>query len=203
MFSGIIEEVATVVEAVDRGSNRELWIRAACASELRPDQSVAHNGVCLTVEEVRADLFRVTVIAESLSKSNLGSLTAGSRVNLERCLRADQRVDGHFVQGHVDTTGTVLSVVDLDGSRDLWVQYDRDSSTLIVPRGSIAVDGISLTVAELDDARSALKVSLIPYTLEHTNVAQRKVGDLVNLEFDVLGKYARRFLELRGNQTDR
>ena len=203
MFTGIIEEVATVLEARPMGSNRQFWIAARCAGELRPEQSVAHNGVCLTVEAARADAYRVTVIAESLSKSALGAWGPGSRVNLERCLSANARLDGHFVQGHVDTTGTVLAVDEHDGSRDVWVSLGAESAALVVPRGSIAVDGISLTVAEvsasadLPSPQLSFKISIIPYTVGHTNIGERVVGDRVNLEFDVLGKYVQRFLELR------
>lgn len=198
MFTGIIEEVATVLESAQTATNRQLWIRANCASELRADQSVAHNGVCLTVEEVRAGSYGVTVIAESLAKSSLGSLVAGSRVNLERCLRIDARLDGHFVQGHVDTTGQVLAIEDRDGSRDIWVSLPSDAAALVVPRGSITVDGISLTVAELVDSPLQFKVSIIPYTLLHTNIGERGPGDRLNLEFDVLGKYVQRLMEVRG-----
>ncbi len=197
MFTGIIEEVGCVHESQVVGTNRSFWIQARCAPELRPEQSVAHNGVCLTVEEVRGDVYRVTVIAESLAKSSLGSMRVGSRVNIERCLRADDRLDGHFVQGHVDTTGRVSTVRDNDGSRDLWVAVADEWAPLLVARGSISVDGISLTVAELEDKPLRFKVSLIPFTLNHTNIGERAPGDIVNLEFDVLGKYTRRFLELK------
>lgn len=197
MFTGIVEEVGRVAEVQTSGTNRVFWVQAALAGQLKVDQSVAHNGVCLTVEELRADAFRVTVIAESLSKTALGSLEVGSSLNLERCLRADARVDGHFVQGHVDVTGRIEKITDRDGSHDYWISYPSEFATLLIPRGSIAVNGISLTVAELADADGQFKVSIIPFTLQHTNLGQSRVGDLVNLEFDLLGKYAVRAAELR------
>lgn len=189
MFTGIIEDTAIVEEIIHSGKNQTFRLKARIAREFHVDQSVAHNGTCLTVEEVfpESSEYRVTAIAETLQKTSLGSLKTNSIVNLERSLKANSRIDGHFVQGHVDTTGSVQSIVDQNGSTDYIITFPESFDTLIIPRGSIAVQGISLTVAETE--RGWFKVSIIPYTKEHTNIQDWQIGSSVNLEFDVLGKY--------------
>lgn len=188
MFTGIIEATGTIRQLQPSGTNLQLWVEAPFVHELKIDQSVAHNGVCLTVAELRDGLYRLDVILESLNRSSLGALQPGNVVNLERCLLPHQRIDGHFVQGHVDTTGIIQSITDHNGSWDVWIAYDAAAyGKLIVPKGSIAIDGISLTVAE--DLPGRFRLSIIPYTWQHTNAHTWQVGSAVNLEFDILGKY--------------
>ncbi|MFN8923154.1 MAG: riboflavin synthase [Sphingobacteriia bacterium] len=187
MFTGIIEALGTIEAIEPVGTNLQLWVSAPFVQELKIDQSVAHNGVCLTVAELKDGLYRLDVIQESLNRSSLGLLQPGASVNLERCVQAGQRMDGHFVQGHVDTTGTIQQIENQDGSWDVWISYPPEQATLIVQKGSVAVDGISLTVAE--DLAGRFRLSLIPYTWQHTNAHSWRVGSPVNLEFDILGKY--------------
>ena len=197
MFTGIIEQLGSVVGVEDHGTNKDLLIRAAMTPELRVDQSVAHNGVCLTVVEVTPDqqgqsgTYRVTAVLETLQRSNLGALKPGDPVNLERCLRVGDRLDGHMVQGHVDTVTECLSVTELDGS---WTYSFRlpQPAELLVHKGSICINGVSLTIAQLDDERFG--VAIIPYTHAHTTFHALRAGDRVNIEFDVLGKYVQRMM---------
>lgn len=204
MFTGIIETFAVVKSIEDRGGNRVFHLETDIASEFRPEESVAHNGVCLTVENVADRLYQVTAIPESLQRSMLGKLAVGDRVNLERSLPAGGRLDGHFVQGHVDATGEVQRVIEpeagtdvADSSWEFFVRYAAEYEALIVEKGSICINGISLTVARNDPAEHTFSVCIIPYTWEHTNVKQWSVGTTVNLEFDVLGKYVQKILSLR------
>lgn len=198
MFTGIVEATGRISALKVEGGNLRLTVEAPFAHELREDQSVAHNGACLTVEKLAEDGLRYEVVAieETLSKTNLGRLSVGELVNLERCLRADSRIDGHFVQGHVDRTTALLAVDALDGSWLLHFELPEVSRAWIVPRGSVALNGVSLTVADLADNR--FTVAIIPYTWEHTNLSRLMPGDLVNVEFDWMGKYVVRWLELRG-----
>ncbi len=197
MFTGIIEQLGSVVGVEDHGTNRDLVILAAMTPELRVDQSVAHNGVCLTVVEVTPDqqmqggTYRVTAVLETLQRSNLGTLKPGDPVNLERCLRVGDRLDGHMVQGHVDTVTECLDVTELDGS---WTYSFRlpQPAELLVHKGSICINGVSLTIAQLDDERFG--VAIIPYTHAHTTFHALRAGDRVNIEFDVLGKYVQRMM---------
>ncbi len=195
MFTGIIESIGTLENLSTSGSNHTFWVRSQLAPELRVDQSIAHDGVCLTVEEVRPDAFRVTAIAETLSKTALGQWAAGTRVNLERCLRADGRVDGHFVQGHVDTTGQVEGIRENSGSLEIWISYPVSFDALVVDRGSIAVNGISLTLARTEPGR--FMIAIIPHTITHTNIGDMRKGAAVNLEFDILGKYVAKMADRR------
>ncbi len=193
MFTGIIESLGEVVAVTPEGSNRHLDVRTSLAPELRVDQSVAHNGVCLTVTEVRDDTYRVTAIDETLRKSNLGQLQPGDAVNLERCLPAHGRFDGHIVQGHVDQTGTCQQVTEQDGSWRFVFTFERtDEAYLVVEKGSITVNGVSLTCFEAHER--GFTVAIIPYTYAHTTFGQLQPGDTVNLEFDILGKYVQRIL---------
>lgn len=195
MFTGIVEEVGEVVDVRPAGSNREIIVRAGMTSELRIDQSVSHNGVCLTVVELMGDRYRVTAVEETLQRSNLGELKVGDGVNLERSLRIGDRLDGHMVQGHVDTTTTCIAVNERDGS--WWYTFALPKEKhLLVAKGSVCLNGVSLTIADLTDA--SFSVAIIPYTFEHTNFRSLKAGDRVNVEFDVLGKYVERMMAARG-----
>jgi riboflavin synthase len=192
MFTGIVEEVGEVVELHESGTNRDLVIRARMTPELRVDQSVSHNGVCLTVVAISGDTYRVTAVKETLERSNLGDLKSGDGVNLERSLRIGDRLDGHMVQGHVDTVTECLSVEDVGGS---WRYAFRvpEQKHLLVHKGSICLNGVSLTIAELEAGHFA--VAIIPYTYAHTTFRSLKAGHRVNVEFDVLGKYVERMLQ--------
>lgn len=186
MFTGIIEQMGEVVELQSNQNNLEIWFKAPFTNALKIDQSVAHNGVCLTVDKIKGDVYRITAIKETLERSNIGQLKAGDFVNLERCLKADGRFDGHIVQGHVDTTAICFQIEDQNGSTNFHFEYPEGKG-LTVEKGSITVNGISLTVVRSES--NVFSVSIIPYTLEQTNLAQLKVGDEVNIEFDIVGKY--------------
>ncbi len=199
MFSGIVEEAATVVSAVKADGNLQLTVRSSFAGELKIDQSVAHNGVCLTVVDLKDDTYTVTAIQETLDRSNLGDLQAGDLVNLERSMIMNGRLDGHIVQGHVDTTAVCTEVVELDGSHYFKFEYEVSPEMIAkgymtVEKGSVTVNGVSLTVC--DSERNSFRVAIIPYTFNHTNFCQIKVGTRVNLEFDIIGKYIARMQQL-------
>ena len=191
MFTGIIECIGSVENVTRSGSNLDLLIRSQISSELKIDQSIAHNGVCLTVVAQQDDQHTVTIVKESLQRSNLSHLEKGTPVNLERCLKLGDRLDGHLVQGHVDETVPCLDISNQNGS---WHYRFRlpDDPSLIVRKGSITLNGVSLTVADLDD--ESFRVAVIPYTHEHTTFRQLGVNDRVNLEYDMLGKYVQRLL---------
>lgn len=197
MFTGIIESLGEVAAITPEGSNRHLQLRTPLAAELRVDQSVAHNGVCLTVTDVQADTYQVTAIDETLQKSNLGQLAPGDPVNLERCMPADGRFDGHIVQGHVDLVGMCERVEAQDGSWLYTFAFEpTNEAYLVVEKGSITVNGASLTCFNTHD--QGFTVAIIPYTYEHTNFHRLQAGDTVNLEFDILGKYMQRILSRQG-----
>jgi riboflavin synthase len=196
MFTGIIETMGQVTHLRQDESNLHISIRAPFAQELQVDQSVAHNGVCLTVVQLAGEEYTVTAIAETLQKTNLGQLREGDLVNLERCLRADSRFDGHIVQGHVDGTAVCTAVENQNGSWLFSFRHDRSGGNITVEKGSICVNGISLTV--VNSRPDGFSVAIIPYTWEHTNLQHVKPGDTVNLEFDIIGKYVVRMLERRG-----
>lgn len=193
MFSGIVEEAAAVVAAERRDGNLRLRVKASFADELSIDQSVAHNGVCLTVVAVFPDsTYEVTAIQETLDRSNLGLLAPGDLINLERSMKIGGRLDGHIVQGHVDCTARCTAIKDVEGSRYFRFEYAvsdemRRQGYLTVEKGSVTVNGVSLTVC--DSEPGAFRVAIIPYTLEHTNFCRIAEGTVVNLEFDILGKY--------------
>ena len=200
MFSGIVEEAARVVRA-DRTQDNNLQLTVNCSfkDELKIDQSVAHNGVCLTVVSIADDGYTVTAIAETLDRSKLGDLKPGDLVNLERSMLMNGRLDGHIVQGHVDTTAVCTDIEELDGSRYFKFKYDVSPELIAkgymtVEKGSVTVNGVSLTVC--DSERDTFRVAIIPYTLEHTNFKDIKVGTRVNLEFDIIGKYLARLADL-------
>lgn len=198
MFSGIIEKTARVLAIESDGSNRHFTLENPFGDEVYIDQSIAHNGTCLTLVAIDGDNkhYTVTAVKETLDKTNLGSWQTGTLVNIERCIRADARMDGHFVQGHVDITSHCLNVEDEDGSWRFTFALPADYRHLVVDKGSIAINGTSLTVI-LDKKRPDLfQVAIIPYTYEHTNFHTLQKGDKVNLEFDILGKYMSRFVEV-------
>ncbi len=193
MFTGIIESLGLVREVGTAGSNRVFWIESSVSPELRIDQSVSHSGVCLTVEEVKDGLHRVTAIEETLRKTNLRNWKPGEGVNLERCLIMDGRLDGHIVQGHVDTTATCVKRKELDGSWEFRFEFPVAFSRLIIEKGSISLNGISLTI--FDVKKKHFTVAVIPYTYEHTNIRNVFPGSEVNLEFDMIGKYVARLMK--------
>jgi riboflavin synthase len=193
MFTGIIEEVGEVVKVERKGMAALLAIRTSFARELRSGDSVSVNGVCLTVLAVQPPTFWVEAVEETIARTNLGFLKAGDRVNLERALSASGRLGGHFVQGHVDGTGVIAQIVPRLRSKVMRIRCPQELMPYIVPKGSIAVDGVSLTVVEV--GADWFTVSLIPFTLEHTTLGLRKVGDVVNLEVDILAKYVRHLLQ--------
>ena len=198
MFTGIIENVGELVNIVSEGENKHLEISSSLASELKVDQSVSHNGVCLTVTEVLGTTtYRVTAIQETLKRSNLGKLSNGTKINLERCMSANGRFDGHIVQGHVDLTATCTEIEDQAGSWLFRFSYEPTSpDQLLVEKGSVTINGVSLTCFDITD--SSFAVAIIPYTYQHTNFNQLEIGGTVNLEFDIIGKYISRIV---GNQT--
>lgn len=192
MFTGIIEALGTVKEVRSEGSNRHFAVESSIGTELKVDQSVSHNGVCLTVTEVNGKVHWVTAIDETLKKSTLGKLKAGDSINLERCMIANGRFDGHIVQGHVDQTGIVTTVKDEDGSWLFDFEFDPAFGNVVVEKGSICINGVSLTCFKVND--KSFTVAIIPYTYQHTNFNTLIKGDLVNLEFDIIGKYVKRLL---------
>lgn len=195
MFTGIIESLGKLVKAEKEGTNVHFTFQSPISSELKIDQSLAHNGVCLTVLGIEEDQHVVTAIDETLKRTNLGQLDIGSEVNLERCMPAHGRFDGHIVQGHVDQLGEVISIKEMDGSHVFSFKHDVGAN-FTVDKGSITINGVSLTA--YDTSNTGFSVAIIPYTLEHTTFKHLKVGHKVNLEFDIVGKYVARMLENRG-----
>jgi riboflavin synthase len=192
MFTGIIETLAKVEDILKRDSNIDFFFSSSITPELKIDQSLAHNGVCLTVVAIHENIYRVTAIDETLKRTNLGLLKKGDKVNLERCMPANGRFDGHIVQGHIDTTAVCKSVKDINGSWEFVFEYKADPKHITVEKGSITVNGVSLTV--VDSQQNQFSVHIIPYTFEHTNFMNVKAGDNVNLEFDIVGKYIAKIL---------
>lgn len=190
MFTGIIENQGILESVEEHGGNKTYWIKSSLSPELKIDQSVSHNGICLTVEAVNGYKYRVTAIAETIRKTNAASWTPGDHINLERAMLLNARLDGHLVQGHVDTTGICLSINEESGSWIFHFKFPGQFAHLIIEKGSITVNGISLTAFEVD--KDSFKVAIIPYTYEHTNIRFLKKGDIVNLEFDLIGKYIHR-----------
>jgi riboflavin synthase len=189
MFTGIVENQATVIAIHQNGSNVDFVFESNLAPKLKIDQSLSHNGVCLTVTSIAEKTYTVTAIQETLNRTNLGHLTVGQLVNLERCLPADGRLDGHIVQGHVDCVGSIDEIHDLDGSWMIFISHPVEAG-LTVTKGSVCLNGVSLTV--VDSFPDAFSVAIIPYTWEHTNLSQLTLGDSVNIEFDILGKYMKK-----------
>lgn len=195
MFTGIIKSVGTVEKITDLDGGKEITIASDFSRQISVDQSISINGVCHTATVCDDKTFTVQSVEETLRKTNIGALEEGDPVNLERSLRPDQLLDGHIVQGHVDATGTIKKIAQEGTDWLFTIEYPKEHSNLIVGRGSIAIDGISLTIA--NEKENIFSVAIIPYTFKHTNLQSKKVGDTVNLEFDVLGKYVIKYLENR------
>lgn len=195
MFTGIIEDLGTVTDLKRKQDNLIITIKSKIGPELKIDQSVAHNGVCLTVTNIKGLEYTITAIKETLSKTNLGTLKTGDEINLERAMKLGDRLDGHIVQGHVDQVGICKSIIKENGSWVFNFEYDGTTKNMTIEKGSITINGVSLTV--VDSGINAFSVAIIPYTYEHTNFKSIKAGDSVNLEFDVLGKYIQKLYESR------
>lgn len=200
MFSGIVEEAAVVKQLIKDGGNLHLTLECSFTSELKIDQSVAHNGVCLTVVAIEGNSYTVTAVAETLLRSNLGKLTIGDKVNVERSMIMNGRLDGHIVQGHVDQTAQCTNIEEADGSWYFTFNYEFDKEMaqqgyMTVEKGSVCVNGVSLTV--VNSKNNSFQVAIIPYTFEHTNFCQLKIGSIVNLEFDIVGKYISKMMSFK------
>ncbi len=194
MFTGIIETLGVVANIVKEQDNVHFTIKSNITNELKIDQSVAHNGVCLTVVSIDKDEYIVTAIKETLEKTNIGNLKISNEVNLERAMKLGDRLDGHIVQGHVDETGICTSIKDENGSTVFTFSYQSKYNNITIEKGSITVNGVSLTV--VDSKKESFSVAIIPYTLENTIFKNIEIGDVVNLEFDVIGKYVSRLTNL-------
>ena len=195
MFTGIIECLGTVETITASGSNKTFWISSPLSHELKIDQSVSHDGVCLTVEEIQNGRHRITAIDETLQKSNLNLWQVGTVVNMERCMQMNGRLDGHIVQGHVDATAACVSRLDANGSWQFRFSFDKKFASLVIEKGSIAINGISLTV--FDVSMNEFSVAIIPYTFAYTNMQHLQPGMPVNIEFDMIGKYVNRIMETK------
>jgi riboflavin synthase len=195
MFTGIIEQMGVVESIVHNGTNISYAVSAAMAPELKVDQSLAHDGVCLTVEQINGHQYQVTAIEETIRKTNLAEWVVGKKINLERCMQMNGRLDGHIVQGHVDCTATCIEANTLDGSWEYRFEFDPSFAPLIIEKGSVAVNGTSLTCFNV--SQHAFTVAIIPFTYVHTGIHQLKIGDKVNIEFDILGKYVQRAIAVK------
>jgi riboflavin synthase len=194
MFTGIIEALGHIQKASADRTNRIFWIKSNISHELKIDESLCHNGICLTVEEIQGDLYRVTAIQETLEKTNSGQWKVGDTVNLERSMQMNGRIDGHIVQGHVDGTAICIAKKDRGGSVEFTFRFDQKNAALLIEKGSICVNGVSLTAFNV--ARDTFTVAIIPYTFEHTNFSTIREGEPVNIEFDILGKYVARIVQI-------
>lgn len=195
MFTGIIEATGIIIEIAEEGSNKTFTVQSAISKDLKIDQSVCHDGVCLTVTDINPEWHRVTAIKETLEVSNLDTKKSGDELNLERCMQMNGRLDGHIVQGHVDSTATCTERKELDGSTEFVFAYDSSFAALMVEKGSVTVNGISLTCFNVTD--NTFTVAVIPYTFEHTNIKNVFTEMLVNIEFDIIGKFVQRNLNLK------
>jgi len=195
MFTGIIETTGFIHKIILSGTNRTFCVKSPISQELKVDQSVSHNGVCLTVEAINDGMHQLTAIEETLAKTNLGDWQEGDTVNIERCLQMNGRLDGHIVQGHVDTTGTCTVAIEKNGSLEYSFEIDKKFASLIIEKGSISLNGISLTIFNVKE--DGFTVAIIPYTYTHTNMQFLKAGDKVNIEFDMIGKYVNRMESLK------
>lgn len=194
MFTGIIESLGEVLAITKEGSNIHFLIHSTLAKELKVDQSLSHNGVCLTVTSIDNESYSVTAILETLNRTNLGQLKVGDKVNLERAMSYNGRLDGHIVQGHVDDVGFCTKVVEQDGSWEYFFEYEANPDHILVDKGSVCINGVSLTV--VNPSTNTFNVAIIPYTYEHTTFKDIRIGDKVNLEFDILGKYVAKYAML-------
>lgn len=194
MFTGIVESIGTVRNITAEGTNKSFWIESILTAELSIDQSVSHQGVCLTVDQIKDGQYRVTAIDETLKKTNLNEWKEGDKVNLERCMIMNGRLDGHVVQGHVDTTAVCIAKEEKNGSTEFSFQFPMQYAGLVIEKGSISVNGTSLTLFNITN--DTFTVAIIPYTFEHTSISEVEVGTKVNIEFDIIGKYILRQAEL-------
>jgi riboflavin synthase len=197
MFTGIIEALGEIKEVSKHQSNCIFYVRSELSSELKIDESVIHNGVCLTVENIENDIYRITAIEETLKKTNAGNWKTNDLINLERAMKINDRLDGHIVQGHIDGTGICIHKENKEGSVEFTFQYNENFAALIIEKGSICVNGVSLTAFNV--SKDNFTVAIIPYTFAHTNFHSIKENDLVNLEFDILGKYVQRIMTTKIN----
>lgn len=195
MFTGIIEALGTVTDIQRNGTNYTFWVKSPISSQLKVDQSLSHNGVCLTVEAIEDNRHKVTAIEETINKTNLGALNVNNLVNLERCLSMNGRIDGHIVQGHVDTTATCSNIVEKAGSWEYTFELSAAYAALMIEKGSITLNGISLTIFNVTTEN--FTIAVIPYTYVQTNIHQLKMYDIVNIEFDMIGKYVNRIESLK------
>jgi riboflavin synthase len=195
MFTGIIETIGFVKELTKEGDNLHIKVQSIITNELKIDQSLAHNGICLTVVAIEEDIYTVTAINETIKKTNISQLQHGDTVNLERAMKLGDRLDGHIVQGHIDQTGKCINIKEENGSWIFTFEYDKNLNNITIEKGSITIDGTSLTV--VNSKLNEFSVAIIPYTYEHTNFKNYKIGTVVNLEFDVIGKYVKRIQDLR------
>ena len=195
MFTGIIEDLGILKKIEKEKGNINLYFKSKLTQELKIDQSLSHNGVCLTIVSIDNDIYKVTAVKETLDKSNLGELKVNSIVNLERAMKSNARLDGHYVQGHVDQIAKCLNVKEADGSWYYEFEYDNTSNNITIEKGSIAVNGVSLTV--VDSKLNGFSVAVIPYTYNNTNFKKIQTGDIVNIEFDMIGKYISKLLSNR------
>lgn len=195
MFTGIVEKTGSITDIIRNGKNLSFWVNSPISHELKIDQSLSHNGVCLTVEEVIDGKHRVTAIDETISKTNVGQWKNGDIINLERCLPFQGRIDGHIVQGHVDAKAICTSITDKNGSWLFQFEYPQSFAHLVIEKGSICINGISLTAFMVEG--NSFAVAIIPYTYEHTNMQSLNIGDEVNIEFDIIGKYLSRMMEVQ------
>ena len=193
MFTGITEGLGQVTVLYKESGNLHITVKSTFTNELKIDQSIAHNGVCLTVVDIKDDTYMVTAISETLQKTNLGNLKIGDSVNLERCMKLGDRLDGHIVQGHVDQTAVCKTIEQANGSSTFTFEYDASLNNITVEKGAICVNGVSLTV--VNSKRNSFSVCIIPYTIEHTNFKSFQPGTIVNLEFDILGKYISKLMD--------
>lgn len=194
MFTGIIRDMGEVISILIEKSNYTFYIKSTLSSELKIDESVSHNGVCLTIEDIQNEIYQVTAIAETLEKTNAGTWKPKDIINLERSMKLNERLDGHIVQGHVDGTGVCIHKKDKAGSVEFTFEFNKEFAALIIEKGSICVNGVSLTA--FDVTENNFTVAIIPYTMQHTNFSDLNIGDAVNLEFDILGKYIARISAL-------
>ncbi len=195
MFTGIIEQTGIILSIQSNGTNKTFQVKSGISSQLSIDQSLSHDGVCLTVEAVNKDVHTVTAIEETLVKTNLNSWKQGNIINLERCMQMNGRLDGHIVQGHVDTTALCINIEDKNGSWEFSFEVNKQYAPLIIEKGSISINGISLTIFNVTE--KSFTVGIIPYTYEHSNLHQLSKGEKVNLEFDIIGKYVNRIISLK------
>lgn len=195
MFTGIIEGIGKIIEAISNDTNKTFWIQSPLAENFTIDESICHDGVCLTVEEVKNDVYRITAIKETLDKTNLNEWTVNTIVNLERALQMNGRIDGHIVQGHIDTTAVCIARKILNGSNEYTFKFKKKFSSLIIEKGSVCVNGVSLTV--FNSSKNTFTVAIIPYTLQHTNLSFIEEGSTVNIEFDMLGKYINKIVSAK------